>query len=907
MSSQIATPADTRLVYRLDEGHKDLKPLLGSKGANLCEMARLGLPVPPAFIITTAACRSWMHDGPALLQELITPLAEGLQWLEAETGRQLGDAADPLLVSVRSGAAVSMPGMMETILNLGLNDSTVVGLAAKTNNERFAFDCYRRFLQMFGEVVLEIDGKRFDLALLSAKRAQGVLSDQDLSAATLQEVCIAFKTIIAEATGAPFPENPQEQLQQAIIAVFRSWNGARAKSYRAHEGIPDDLGTAVNIQAMVFGNRGDRSGSGVAFSRNPSTGERELYGEFLINAQGEDVVAGIRTPQPVSRMAAVLPEAHASLLSAATTLEQHYHDVQDIEFTIEESRFYLLQTRTGKRTAQAALRIVTDFVTEGLLDIPAALLRLDPASLDALLHPALDETVPYEAMATGLPASPGAAVGAIVFSSEEAAAQVARDPSARLILVREETKPDDIDGMIAAQGILTSQGGMTSHAAVVARGMGKPCVAGCDEIHIDETQGRMTVGDLEFRAGDVITINGSTGEVIAGAIPTRPVTLSPELQQVLTWADAHRTLQVRTNADNATDARRAVEFGCEGIGLCRTEHMFLGDRAEWVADLILLLTHPHPLDESQRAWKGELLARLKAAQRSDFIDLFRVLDGRPCNIRLIDPPLHEFLPEEEKIEKRLNALGPLSPETAEERRRLTLLLERRREFSEENPMLGFRGVRLGIIYPEITRMQAEAIFEAALTVQADGIAVVPEIMVPLVSHVEELRRIRAIVLEVAETLFTAAGRRVPFQVGTMIEVPRAALTAGDIAQEAEFFSFGTNDLTQTTYGISRDDAETKFLRFYVRDRLLPSNPFERIDEEGVGQLMRMALTAGRQTRPGLKVGICGEQGGESHSVSFCHNLGLNYVSCSPYRVPIARLAAAQAAIRAALTSDTSPT
>ncbi|MEO7994968.1 MAG: pyruvate, phosphate dikinase, partial [bacterium] len=804
------TAQETKFVYTLAEGDKDHKALLGGKGANLCEMTRIGLPVPPAFIVTTEACRAWMVDGPALLTRLEPAVREGLVWLEAQSGKRLGDAANPLLVSVRSGAAISMPGMMDTILNLGLNDATVEGLATLTNNPRFAYDCYRRFLQMYGEVVLGVEGRRFDLALLSAKRKQGVISDQELSAESLKAVAMAYQVIITEDTGKPFPQDPVAQLDGAIAAVFHSWEAPRARSYRQLEGIPDTLGTAVTIQTMVFGNRGETSGSGVAFSRDPATGENVLYGEFLVNAQGEDVVAGIRTPLPVARMAEVLPGAHTSLVAASRALEQHYHEVQDIEFTVEENRFYLLQTRTAKRTAAAALKIAVDLVDEGLIDRATALRRIDAGSLEALLHPALDESQEYEVLATGLPASPGAAVGGIVFTAAEAVAAVHRDIHAQVILVREETRPDDIDGMIAAQGILTSQGGMTSHAAVVARGMGKPCVSGCDEIQIDEENGILRIGSRLFKRGDILTINGSKGEVIPGAMPTKPVTLSPDMLIVLGWADEVRTLKVRTNADNAADTKRAVEFGCEGIGLCRTEHMFLGERAEWVADLILLLTSTAPLSETQLTWKAELLARLKSAQREDFAAIFRALNGLPCNIRLIDPPLHEFLPTEDKLLAKIAALGD---GRSEDRTRLETVLERRRDFSEQNPMLGFRGVRLGIVYPEINRIQIEAIFEAALAVQAEGIAVNPEIMVPLVSHVTELELIRRMVDEVAGKLF-AAGPKVGYQVGTMIEVPRAALTAGAIAREAEFFSFGTNDLTQTTYGISRDDAESKFLRQY---------------------------------------------------------------------------------------------
>jgi pyruvate,orthophosphate dikinase len=838
-------------VYDFDEPSGGGRELLGGKGIGLAEMTLMALPVPAGFTITTDACRAYMSAGdlpPGLEEEV----AEHIRRLEGKTGKRFGDPGDPLLVSVRSGAAVSMPGMMDTILNLGLNGEAVEGLATRTGNRRFAFDSYRRLLQMFGEVVDGVDQHLFEDALDDLKQARGTRQDTDLSAEDLEQLVATFKEI-----DPGFPRDATEQLLRAVRAVFDSWNTPRAKVYRRANDIPDDIGTAVNVVQMVFGNKGDRSGTGVAFTRNPSTGVKELYGEFLANAQGEDVVAGIRTPRPVEAMAEVLPGAFEQLRETLGKLEEHYRDMQDVEFTVEDDTLYMLQTRSAKRTAAAALKVAVDMVDEGLISREEAVTRIDPAQLDQLLHPMIDLRDAPEPVARGLNASPGAASGGIVFDADTA---VERGASGPVILVRFETTPDDIHGMIAAQGILTVHGGMTSHAAVVARGMGKPCVAGCDGLVIGE--GTATLGGHELREGDVITIDGGTGNVYIGEMPLVPPQLNEDFETVLGWADGMRRLRVRANADTPEDAARAREFGAEGIGLCRTEHMFFGEeRLPVVQEMILADDEP-----GRRA----ALDRLLPFQQSDFEGIFTAMAGLPVTIRLLDPPLHEFLPSEDQA-------------TSDKMR------ARIRALHETNPMLGTRGCRLGIVFPEIYEMQVRAIARAAGAV--GGKAVV-EIMHPLVGFAEELRRLR----ELTERVWAEEAPDVPRAIGTMIEVPRACVRADEIAAEADFFSFGTNDLTQMALGLSRDDAEGKFLTRYLEDGVLERNPFEVLDQDGVGDLMRLAVERGRGVKPDLKIGICGEHGGEPRSVAFCHRLELDYVSCSPFRVPVARLAAAQAAL-----------
>jgi pyruvate, orthophosphate dikinase len=853
-----------RYVYDFDEDSGGGRELLGGKGIGLVEMTALGVRVPAGFTITTDACRDYMAAGSVLPDGLEAEVAEHLAALEAKSGKRFGDADDPLLVSVRSGAAVSMPGMMDTILNLGLNDEAVAGLAKTTANERFAYDSYRRLIQMYGEVVDGIDAHRFEQALTDLKAARGAKQDVDLSAADLAELVEAFKRIYQEETGEPFSQDERAQLEKAVRAVFDSWDSPRAQVYRRTYEIPDDLGTAVNVVQMVFGNKGESSGTGVCFTRDPSTGENRLYGEFLQNAQGEDVVAGIRTPEPIERMAERLPEAHAQLQETIRRLEEHYRDAQDIEFTVEEGTLFLLQTRTAKRTAAAALRTAAEMVEEGLISREEAVARIDPGQLDQLLHPRIDPAAEVEVVAKGLNASPGAASGAIVFDADTAEERGKAGES--VILVRWETTPDDIHGMIHAQGILTAHGGMTSHAAVVARGMGKPCVAGCEGLSIDVDARTARIGEHDLHEGDVITINGATGEVVVGEVPLVPPQINEDFETVLEWADGVRRLRVRANADTPEDATRAREFGAEGIGLCRTEHMFFADeRLPIVREMILAD------DESGRR---SALERLLPMQRSDFEGIFEAMAGLPVTIRLLDPPLHEFLPAEaEATDDRM-------------RRRI-------RALEEANPMLGTRGCRLGLMFPEIYEMQVRAIILAAKTVQErTGEAPLVEIMHPLVAFQEELRRLREL------TIRTAAeeGDDVAYLCGTMIELPRACLRADEIAEHADFFSFGTNDLTQTALGFSRDDAEGKFLTLYLADGILDRNPFETIDIGGVGDLMRIAVQRGRSVKEDLKLGICGEHGGEAQSVAFCHELGLDYVSCSPFRVPLARLAAAQAAL-----------
>ena len=852
-----------RYVFDFAEGSGGGRELLGGKGIGLAEMTALGVPVPDGFTITTEACRAYLAEGGEVPAGLDEEVDQHIAALEQRTGKGFGDDSDPLLVSVRSGAAISMPGMMDTILNLGLNDVAVEGLAASTGNARFALDSYRRLIQMYGEVVDEVDGQRFEHALTDLKQARGVAQDVELTADDLRELVATFAAIYAEETGRPFPQEPRDQLGRAYRAVFDSWNAPRAHVYRAANDIPHDLGTAVNVVQMVFGNRGEASGTGVCFTRNPATGERRLYGEFLSNAQGEDVVAGIRTPEPIERMRERMPEAFDQLVDTLDRLELHYRDLQDIEFTVEQGTLYILQTRTGKRTAAAALRVAAEMVDEDLISREEAVARIDPAQLDQLLHPMIDPDAPVDVAARGLNASPGAASGAIVLDADTA--EERGKAGEAVILVRWETTPDDIHGLIHAAGVLTAHGGMTSHAAVVARGMGKPCVAGCEELSIDVSAGTLRIGEHELRAGDVITIDGGSGSVIVGSVPLVPPSIDENFETVLGWADDLRRMRVRANADTPEDAAKAREFGAEGIGLCRTEHMFMGeDRLPVVREMILAREE----DERRAA-----LEKLLPMQQSDFEGIFEAMAGLPVTIRLLDPPLHEFLP-------------PLEEATSDAMR------DRIRQLHESNPMLGTRGCRLGLQFPEIYEMQVRAIVRAARVVrERTGEAPLVEIMHPLVGFTEELARLRELTERVA-----AEEPTVEYLCGTMIELPRAALRADAIAAEADFFSFGTNDLTQTALGFSRDDAEGKFLTFYLEHGILERNPFEVIDEDGVGDLMRIAVERGRGAKPDIKLGICGEHGGEPRSVAFCHRLGLDYVSCSPYRVPLARLAAAQASL-----------
>jgi pyruvate,orthophosphate dikinase len=871
-----------RYVHAFEEGSKEEKYLLGGKGANLAEMTNLGLPVPPGFTITTDACKAYMAAGDVLPDGLMDEVAEARATLEQKMGKRLGDPNDPLLVSVRSGAAFSMPGMMDTVLNLGLNDISVGGLAKQTSNERFAWDSYRRFVQMFGKIVLDIDGETFEHALKELRDTQGVATDPELPADALKELVGRFKAIVLAETGAEFPQDPQDQLRHAIEAVFRSWNGDRARVYRREEKIPDDLGTAVNVQTMVFGNKGDDSGTGVAFTRDPATGENRPYGDFLANAQGEDVVAGIRATVPLEAMADDFPESHAELLGMMHLLEQHYRDMCDIEFTVEQGKLFMLQVRVGKRTAAAALKIAVDMEQEGLIDEREGVLRIAPDQLDQLLHPQFDPAATYEPITKGLNASPGAAVGKVYFTPDDAEAHHAAGEA--VILVRPETSPDDIHGMIAAEGILTSRGGLASHAALVARGWGKPAVCGAHELDIDIAGGSFTVNGVIVRQGDVISINGTTGEVVIGPVPLfKPEQLTDVFETVLGWADKLRVLKVRTNADQPEDALVARRFGAEGIGLCRTEHMFLGERLPIVQRFILAA------DAAEERAALEELAKL---QRSDFEGIFEAMDGLPVTIRLLDPPLHEFLPDVEELLVK-DALGQLDDDGR-------VLLAAAQQWREANPMLGTRGVRLGILKPGLYRMQTKAILEAALARKRAGGDPHVEIMIPLIVTGPELELVTRWVREVAGETFDASDNGdVHYLVGTMIETPRAALAAGEIAEAAEFFSFGTNDLTQMTFGFSRDDVEGRFMTEYLDLKLLLANPFETLDQEGVGELVRMAVERGRETRPDLHLGICGEHGGDPASVAFFASVGLDYVSCSPYRVPIARLAAAHAALGAA--------
>lgn len=883
-----------KLVMDFHEGSAEMKSLLGGKGANLAEMTRQGLPVPPGFTITTDACRSYYQEEGKLPVGLLEEVGSAMKRLEGAKNQSFGGVeSTPLLVSVRSGSVHSMPGMMDTILNLGLNDQTVEVLARSAGKPAFAFDCYRRFIQMFGEVVYGIESIYFEQLFHSIKQESDVDSLDDLAEADWLTLIHQYKKVFSTHGGRAFPQDVYEQLELAINAVFRSWNNSRAIVYRKAHRIPDNLGTAVNIQAMVFGNLGDDCGTGVVFTRNPSTGEKGLFGEYLINAQGEDVVAGIRTPLPVSELERSQPETFRQLLATCEQLERHYRDMQDIEFTVENRKLYLLQTRNGKRTAQASVKIAVDLVHEGILSRSESLQRIETGHLDQLLHRTIDSQATLDVLAKGLPASPGAATGAAVFDADKAE-QWARSGK-KVILIRMETNPDDIHGVIAAEGVLTSRGGMTSHAAVVARGMGKPCVCGCEEIRIE--QDAFTANGQTIREGEWLSIDGATGRVLRGTVPLTEPEMSSELLELLQWADEIRELQIYTNADNPADARKAKEFGAEGIGLCRTEHMFMSaERAPVVQAMILAET----VEE-----RSEFLKQLLPMQQNDFEGLYRVMDGLPVTIRLLDPPLHEFLPDLEQLQERLTSLDvALSTGNNEdnfntqEKDELERLIRKVKRLHEANPMLGQRGCRLGIVLPEIYEMQVEAIFRAALVCLDEGIEVAPEIMIPLVGHPRELEIMKNMVSRQAERLLKDAGKEVAYKVGTMIEVPRAALLSDQIANHADFFSFGTNDLTQMTFGYSRDDAEGKFLTHYVENGILPDNPFEVLDTEGVGQLIEMSVSKGRMVKPKLKTGICGEHGGEKRSIFFCHSTGLDYVSCSPYRVPVARLAAAQAAVTA---------
>ncbi|NLM69528.1 MAG: pyruvate, phosphate dikinase [Firmicutes bacterium] len=859
------------------DGQSGNKVLVGGKGANLAEMVELGIPVPAGFTITTEACTEFYQNNQAWPEGLEAQILENLARVEAAMGGKFGDATNPLLLSVRSGARVSMPGMMDTVLNLGLNDDTVQGLIAKSNNPRFAFDSYRRFIQMYGDVVMGVDHAKFEAALSALKEAKGVTDDTELTAEDLQELVSQYKEIVKSDAGKLFPEDPLEQLRGAINAVFLSWNTPRAIRYRQMNDIPHDWGTAVNVQAMVFGNMGENSGTGVAFTRNPSTGENVFYGEYLMNAQGEDVVAGIRTPLPIRTLEEAKPEIYRELVDIYKKLEQHYKDMQDIEFTIQENKLYLLQTRVGKRTAQAAVRIAVEMVEEGLIDKKTAVMRVEPEQLDQLLHKQIDPNAEVNVIAKGLPASPGAAIGRIVFSAEDAEAW--KERGEQVILVRNETSPEDIGGMDAAEGILTARGGMTSHAAVVARGMGKCCVAGCGDARINEAKREVNINGTILKEGDWITLNGTTGEVILGKVDLIDPELTGNFGTLMEWADEFRALGIRTNADTPNDARVAREFGAEGIGLCRTEHMFFeGDRIKAVRQMIL---------SKDQEGREKALALLLPYQKDDFIGIFKEMKGLPVTIRLLDPPLHEFLPTEPE------AIKELAEEMGVSFEELSQTVE---SLKELNPMLGHRGCRLGVTYPEIYAMQARAIFEAAAELTKAGQKVVPEIMIPLVGVVKELELMKDVCVEVAEAVQKEYGVELEYSIGTMLELPRAAVTADKIAKVAEFFSFGTNDLTQMTFGYSRDDAAT-FLPAYTDKGILEKDPFQTLDQEGVGSLVEIGVQKGLEANPNLKLGVCGEHGGDPASIDFFHRVGLTYVSCSPFRVPIARLAAAQANIR----------
>ena len=872
-----------KYVYLFKEGNADMRELLGGKGANLAEMTNLGLPIPQGFTVSTEACTEYYNDGKKINDEIQSQIFDALKKLEEMQGKKFGDNSDPLLVSVRSGARASMPGMMDTILNLGLNDIAVEGFAAKTGNPRFAYDSYRRFIQMYSDVVMEVPKSFFEKIIDEVKEAKGVHYDTELTVDDLKELVKRFKEVYKNAmNGEEFPQDPTEQLMGAVKAVFRSWDNPRAIVYRRMNDIPGDWGTAVNVQAMVFGNMGETSGTGVAFTRNPSTGEKGIFGEYLINAQGEDVVAGVRTPQPITKLAEDLPECYKEFMEIAHKLEDHYRDMQDMEFTIQEGKLYFLQTRNGKRTAPAAIQIACDLVDEGMITKEEAVLRIEAKSLDQLLHPTFDKDSlkAGEVIGEALPASPGAAAGKVVFTAEEAKELGKGGKGERVVLVRLETTPEDIEGMVAAQGILTVRGGMTSHAAVVARGMGTCCVSGCGDIKMNEEAEEFELGGYKFHKGDFISLDGTTGKIYKGDIKTVEASVSGNFGRIMGWADEFRTLKVRTNADNPRDTRNAVHLGAEGIGLCRTEHMFFEeDRIPKIRKMILSETV-----EAREAALNELIP----FQKGDFKAMYKELKGLPMTVRYLDPPLHEFLPT---AEEDIIALAKDMGVTVEH------LKEKCAELHEFNPMMGHRGCRLAVTYPEIARMQTRALMEAAIEVkEEDGYDIVPEIMIPLVGEKKELKFVKDIVVETAEKVKAEKGSDIEYHIGTMIEIPRAALTADEIAEEAEFFSFGTNDLTQMTFGFSRDDAG-KFLDSYYKAKIYESDPFAKLDQDGVGKLVKMAAEKGRATRPNIKLGICGEHGGEPSSVEFCHKVGLNYVSCSPFRVPIARLAAAQAALK----------
>ena len=869
-------------VYLFKEGDATMRNLLGGKGCNLAEMTGLGLPIPQGFTVTTEACTDYYNQGKQISEEIQKQIFEAIAWLEEYNGKKFGDTEDPLLVSVRSGARASMPGMMDTILNLGLNDVAVEGFAKKTGNPRFAYDSYRRFIQMYADVVMEVPKSFFEKKIDEMKEAKGVVYDTDLTADDLKDLANQFKAIYKEAmNGEEFPQDPKDQLMGAVKAVFRSWDNPRAIVYRRMNDIPGDWGTAVNVQTMVFGNKGETSGTGVAFTRNPSTGAKGIFGEYLINAQGEDVVAGVRTPQPISQLEQDMPECYAQFMELAMKLENHFHDMQDMEFTIEEGKLYFLQTRNGKRTAPAAIKIACDLVDEGQITEEEAVLRIEAKSLDQLLHPTFDPAAlkAGEVIGSALPASPGAAAGKVYFTADEAKEAGIGGRGERIILVRLETSPEDIEGMHAAQGILTVRGGMTSHAAVVARGMGTCCVSGCGEIKINEEEKFFELGGYTFREGDYISLDGTTGKIYKGDIKTVEPSIGGDFGRVMAWADKYRKLVVRTNADTPADTAKAVELGAEGIGLCRTEHMFFGeDRIPKFRKMIL--------SDTVEA-REEALKAIGEFQKADFKAMYETLEGRPMTVRYLDPPLHEFVPTEEADIKALADDMGLTVEDVKAK------CDALHEF---NPMMGHRGCRLAVTYPEIARMQTRAVMEAAIEVKAEkGYDIVPEIMIPLVGEKKELKYVKDVVVEVCEAVKAEKNSDIQYHIGTMIEIPRAALTADQVAEEAEFFSFGTNDLTQMTFGFSRDDAG-KFLDSYYQAKIYESDPFARLDQTGVGQLVQMAAEKGRKTRPDIKLGICGEHGGDPSSIEFCHKTGLNYVSCSPFRVPIARLAAAQAAI-----------
>ena len=869
----------TKYVYDFHEGNKDMRALLGGKGANLAEMTNIGLSVPPGFTVTTEACIRFLDEG-ALWDELEEEIRAHIAKIEEVTGKKFSDNENPLLVSVRSGAVISMPGMMDTILNLGLNDQAVEGLAKATNNPRFAYDSYRRFIQMFGDVAMSVPKSLFDYHLEKRKSDKGVANDTDLDAEDLKALVEDYKAVYKDQIGKDFPQDPYEQLFEAVRAVFRSWNNPRANVYRTLHGIDHHLGTAVNVQTMAFGNTGDKSGTGVAFSRDPSTGDAGIYGEYLINAQGEDVVAGIRTPQKIAILKEIMPSVYEEFMSGVAKLESHYRDMQDIEFTIENEKLYFLQCRNGKRTASAAVNVAVDLVEEGVISKEEAIMRVEPKSLDQLLHPTFNPKALEAAktLANGLPASPGAATGKIYFTAQ--AAKAAHEKGEAVVLVRQETSPEDIEGMVVAEGIVTARGGMTSHAAVVARGMGKCCVAGCSDMRVDEISKLVYTHDDVLHEGDVISLDGSSGKVYLGNVEKQNPSLTGKFQKFMQWADEIRTLGVRTNADTPRDAKQAFEFGAEGVGLCRTEHMFFNKNRIMIVRSMILAR-----DLSRRK---EALDRILPLQRGDFYEIFKVMQDRPVNIRLLDPPLHEFLPKKEgEIAEVAQLMG-----VEEEEIRATI-----KELEEVNPMMGHRGCRLGVSFPEIYRMQVRAIIEATIMIHDEGGTIAPEIMIPLVGDVDEMRYIKSEISEEIAAVFEMTGKRVPFTIGTMIEIPRAALLADEIAEVADFFSFGTNDLAQMTYGFSRDDAG-KFLHDYIDKGIMKHSPFEVLDTKGVGKLVEMAAKLGRSTNPDLHLGVCGEVGGDPESIRFFNKVGLNYVSCSPFRVPIARLAAAQAAVEA---------